>query len=47
MSGVSGAAMKDDLAKVYAEVFTKEELQALGGFYQSPIGKVFPTSGRS
>jgi hypothetical protein len=41
MSGVTGAALKDDVAKAYAEVFTREELQALGAFYQTPTGKMF------
>jgi hypothetical protein len=41
MSGVSGADLKNDVAKIYADVFTKEDLQELGAFYQSPIGKTF------
>lgn len=41
MGGVSGAELKGDVAKLYADVFTKEELQELGAFYQSPIGKAF------
>lgn len=41
MSGMTGADMKEDVAKIYSEVFTKEELQALGSFYQSPLGKTF------
>lgn len=41
MSGITGAAMKDEMAKVYSEVFSKEELQSLGAFYQTPTGKVF------
>jgi hypothetical protein len=41
MSGLNGAEMKEDMAKMYSEVFSKDELQALGSFYQSPIGKVF------
>lgn len=39
MGGVSGAELKNDMAKVYAEIFSKEELQELGAFYQSPLGK--------
>ncbi len=41
MSGVSGADLKNDVAKIYAETFTKEELRDISGFYQSPIGKTF------
>lgn len=41
MKGITGADMKDDMAKVYSEVFTKDELAALGQFYQSPIGQAF------
>lgn len=41
MSGITGADMKDDIAKVYAQVFTKEEMQALAGFYSSPLGQTF------
>jgi hypothetical protein len=41
MSGVTGAAIKDEVAKAYAEVFTKEELQTLSAFYQTPTGKMF------
>lgn len=41
MGGLSGEEMKNDIAKAYSEVFTKEELQSLGTFYQSPIGQVF------
>lgn len=41
MKGVTGADMKEDVAKVYAEVFSREELESLSAFYQSPIGKTF------
>lgn len=41
MSALSGAEMKEDVAKIYAEVFTKDELQALAGFYSSPLGQSF------
>jgi uncharacterized protein len=41
MGGLSGEEMKGDIAKAYSEVFTKEELQQLGAFYQSPLGKTF------
>lgn len=32
-------ALKDDLAKLYAEEFTEEELKELTKFYLSPVGK--------
>lgn len=35
------SAMKDDVAKIYSEVFTKEQLASLGAFYQSPTGQAF------
>lgn len=41
MEGLTGAEMKSDMAKAYSEVFSKEELQALGSFYASPLGKSF------
>jgi hypothetical protein len=33
------AAMRDDVARTYSEVFTKEELQGLASFYTSPTGR--------
>jgi hypothetical protein len=39
--GVTGAEMKEDVAKVYSEVFSREELESLSAFYQSPIGRTF------
>jgi uncharacterized protein len=41
MSAMSGADMKDDVAKVYSEIFTKDELQNLAGFFNSPIGQAY------
>jgi hypothetical protein len=41
MSAVTGADMKNDMARVYSDVFTKEELQQLGAFYASPLGQAF------
>jgi len=41
MSGISGAEMKNDVAKVYSEIFSKDELQALSAFYSSPLGQSF------
>jgi uncharacterized protein len=41
MSGVSGADLKNDVAKIYSETFTKEQLADISAFYQSPIGKTF------
>lgn len=31
--------MKQDMVKIYSEVFTKEELSGLAAFYQTPIGQ--------
>jgi uncharacterized protein len=31
--------MKDDMAKIYSEVFTKQELDGLGAFYSTPTGE--------
>lgn len=39
MSGFSAAEMKDDIAKAYSEIFTKEQLQGLASFYASPLGQ--------
>ncbi len=41
MSGMSAAEMKDDVAKAYSQIFTKEELDGLASFYASPIGEAF------
>jgi len=41
MSAISGADIKNDMARVYSDVFTKEELQQLGAFYASPLGQTF------
>lgn len=41
MGAMTGAEMKDDVAKAYSEVFTKSELQDLAAFYSSPIGQTF------
>jgi uncharacterized protein len=41
MSGISGADMKADVAKLYSEIFSKDELQALASFYASPLGQSF------
>lgn len=41
MSSISGAELKGDVAKVYSEVFSKEELDNLSSFYSSPIGQAF------
>lgn len=34
-------AMKEDVAKIYLEVFTPDELRQLIAFYKSPTGKMF------
>jgi hypothetical protein len=41
MSAINGADLKNDVAKIYSEVFSKEELQSLANFYSSPIGQTF------
>lgn len=41
MSALTGAGVKGDIAKAYSEVFSKEELQGLAGFYSSPLGQTF------
>jgi uncharacterized protein len=41
MSAISGAEMKAEVARVYSEVFSKEELQGLANFYASPVGEAF------
>ncbi len=33
--------MKPEYAKIYAEVFTPEEIKAVTGFYKSPAGQAF------
>jgi hypothetical protein len=38
MGDVTGASMKDEVAKIYSEVFSKEQMDALGAFYQTPTG---------
>ncbi len=39
MAGFTAAEMKDDIAKAYAEIFSKEQLQGLASFYASPLGQ--------
>ena len=41
MSALNFSEMKGEIAKVYSDVFTKEQLQALGSFYASPVGQTF------
>lgn len=41
MSALKFSEMKGEVAKVYSEVFSKEQLQALGAFYASPTGQTF------
>jgi hypothetical protein len=36
---MSWDAVKDDLAMIYADAFTEEELTAITAFYQTPAGK--------
>lgn len=39
MSALNFSEMKGEMAKVYSEIFTKDQLSALGAFYQSPAGQ--------
>ena len=39
MSAKNFSEMKGEMTKVYSEVFTKDQLAALGSFYQSPAGQ--------
>ena len=41
MSGISGAEIQADVARLYSEIFSREELQALSAFYSSPVGQSF------
>ena len=36
---LAGPEMQSDMAKVYSEIFSKEELTALGAFYVTPAGQ--------
>lgn len=39
MSAMGMDNLKDDVAKIYSEVFTKQELDSLGAFYATPAGE--------
>lgn len=41
MSVMNYSEMKDEVAKAYSEVFSKEQLAALGGFFNSPAGQMY------
>ena len=41
MGALDFVEMKKEVAKIYSEVFTKEQLQSLGAFYASPTGQSF------
>ena len=41
MSAMDPAEMKKEMTRIYSEVFTKEELKALGDFYSTPAGQSF------
>jgi uncharacterized protein len=41
MSAMNFSEMKGEVAKIYSETFTKDQLAALGAFYQSPAGQAF------
>lgn len=39
MSVMEAKQMKDDMAKIYSEVFTKTELDEMAAFYSTPLGE--------
>lgn len=39
MSSLSGQELKNDVAKIYSDVFSKDELQGMSAFYASPLGQ--------
>lgn len=41
MKNMSWKELKDDVVRIYMEVFTETEIRELLGFYESPIGKKF------
>lgn len=41
MSAMNFSEMKGEVAKIYSETFSKDQLEALGAFYQSPAGQAF------
>ncbi len=41
MSAMNFTEMKGEVAKIYSDVFTKDQLVSLGAFYQSPAGQAF------
>lgn len=36
-------ALKDDVSKIYSEVFTKQELDEISAFYSTPLGQMLTT----
>jgi uncharacterized protein len=39
MSALNAGEMKNDVAKIYSEVFSKEEMDGLAAFYSTPTGE--------
>ena len=39
MDTLSGPEMKADVARIYSDIFSKEELASLGSFYSTPAGQ--------
>lgn len=39
MTALDARQMKDDMAKIYSEVFTKKELDEMAAFYSTPLGE--------
>jgi hypothetical protein len=40
MSAMEPQRLKDDMAKIYSEVFTKQEMEGLAAFFSTPLGEV-------
>lgn len=38
-AGLTGAALRGDVARIYADTFSADELAELAGFYRSPTGQ--------
>jgi uncharacterized protein len=43
MSTMEPKRLKDDMAKIYSEVFTKKELEDMSAFFSTPLGEVMAT----
>jgi hypothetical protein len=43
MSAMDPKQLKDDMAKIYSDVFTKKELDDMSAFFSTPLGEVMAT----